>query len=443
MRYPLGTVQPPPDLTLAEQWLGAKRAPERKRLGQWVTPWWVCTAVVDRLAPDLPSSPTVVDPACGDGRWLLAMGRRCPGARLIGIDVDPTAIETARKTLARAGVHADLRCADALSDGPWPASDAVIGNPPYVRPQHLPRDVARDLWHRFTTATDKSDLFCCFVERALDQAPHVALVIGSLFLSLTSFSALRTRLLNTGIDGVFTIPRSAFDATVDTAVVFASAADRRHCGVLDETGFQATGQLHVDPVAWSLDGPLPTLRGTALAEDAMIHMGIVCGDYSRYVLQERSLPEDHPTCRGRDVRRWLIEDPGLFVRYRPTEMLKRKPYVAPKHAGLFDVDCKIVLAGATGRQIVGAMDTARRFPMDSCYVMHAKHDADPWALLGFLLSQPVQDWYGARFPAPRVKGVELAQIPLPPGDWSAVAKAARAADDRAVDEAVRAAYEIA
>lgn len=429
-----------PDLSPAADWLGSRSDQQRKRLGQWVTPWWACAAIVERIAPDLPPRPTVVDPACGDGRFLIAAARRLPGARLIGYDVDPAAIDAARITLARAGVQAELVCADSLAEGALPPCDAVIGNPPYVRPQHLSRTVASDLWRRFDTATDKSDLFCCFVERALDRAPHVALVIGSLFLSLTSFAALRARMLAHGVDGVFQIPRQAFDATVDTAVVFCGPDDRRVAGVLDEQGLRATGQLHVGPVAWSLDGPAPELPGTPLKEHATVHMGIVCGDYPRYVHRERLHPEDEPTCRGRDLRRWHIDDAGWFVRYDPRDMLDRKPYVAPKHRGLFDVPEKIVLAGASGRRIVAAMDTERRFPMDSCYVVHPRHHEDPWALLGLLLSTPVQDWYGARFRAPRVKGVELARIPLPRRDWSDVAAAARARDDHALDDAVRAAY---
>lgn len=431
---------PLPDLEPGRAWIAGRSPGQRKRFGQWVTPWWACTAIVDRLAPELPAHPVVVDPACGDGRFLLAMAHRLPGARLIGFDVDPTAIEAARKTLALAGVHATLNCADALAEGALPRCDAVIGNPPYVRPQHLPRHVATDLWTRFETATDKSDLFCCFVERALDRAPRVALVIGSLFLSLTSFAALRARLLRAGVDGVFAIPREAFDATVDTAVVFCGRSDRREAGVLDEAGVRVTGRVHVDPAAWSLDGPPPTLPGPPLGDHATVHMGIVCGDYPRYVRTDQTEPEDHPTCRGRDVRRWHIEDPGLFVRYRPREMLERKPYVAPKHAGLYDVAEKIVIAGASGRAIVAAMDTERRFPMDSCYVMHPSGDVDPYALLGVLLSTPVQDWYGSRFRAPRVKGVELVQVPLPPGSWADIAAAARARDDAQVDQAVRAAY---
>ena len=225
-------------------------------------------------------------------------------------------------------------------------------------------------------------------------------------------------------------------------LVVCGPEDRRRAGTIDSrAGVTVSGALHVDTHAWSLDGPMPDLHGVPLGQFARVHMGIVCGDYPRYVHEERKYPEDRPTCRGRDIRPWHIDDPGLFVRYLPRDMLQRKPYVAPKHAGLFDVPEKVVLAGATGRRLVAAMDTERRFPMDSCYVVHPRKDEDPYAILGLLLSEPVRAWYGARFGAPRVKGVEVATIPVPRDGWAPIADAARARDIAAVNACVAAAYE--
>ncbi|MEQ1505528.1 MAG: TaqI-like C-terminal specificity domain-containing protein, partial [Myxococcota bacterium] len=172
-----------------------------------------------------------------------------------------------------------------------------------------------------------------------------------------------------------------------------------------------------------------------------VTMGVVCGDYARYVVPAASHPADRPTCRGRDVHRWWIADRGEHLRYEPAEMLARKPYVAPKSAAVFDVARKIVVAGASGTVIRAAIDDRRRFPLDSCYVVHGRTpDVDLDAVLGLLLSQPVADWYGRRFPAARVKGTELASIPVPPGSWAAIGEAARAGDEAAVNAAVRAAY---
>jgi tRNA1(Val) A37 N6-methylase TrmN6 len=48
----------------------------------------------------------VIDPGAGSGRYLLAAGRRFPGARLIGVEIDPLAALIARGNLAAAGLAA-------------------------------------------------------------------------------------------------------------------------------------------------------------------------------------------------------------------------------------------------------------------------------------------------------------------------------------------------
>jgi len=432
----------PPDLRAAERWLDARSPPERKQLGQWPTPWDLCRATIDRLAPRLPARPRLVDPACGDGRWLIAAARRCPGAELWGIDCDPAAIEAARITLRRAGVAAALRCADALLDDVVPECDALVGNPPYVRPQHLSRPYARALWQRFAAMTDKGDLSACFVELATQRAPRAALVVGRSILSLTSFAALRARALQAGVEGVFGLPDRTFDAAVRTLVLQLGPGDDRLVGHYRDGELVTTGTLAVAPDAWSLDGPVPELPGAPLGDWVQFHMGVVCGDYARYVHRGPPGLLDRPTCRGRDVRRFRIEDAGEWLRYDPADMLARKPYVAPKRAELFDVPAKVVIAGATGRRLRAAMDEHRRFPLDSCYVARPRADhIDPWGILGWLGSPVVESWYGARFGAPRVKGVELARIPVPPPErWGALAEAARARDEAAIDRLSREAY---
>jgi hypothetical protein len=429
------------DLTPAERWLASRSRDERKRLGQWPTPWWACDAVAERAVRGLPAHATVVDPACGDGRFLVAVARHLPGARLVGVDIDPAAIEAAKETCRLAGVTADLRVADGLSDAACPQADLVVGNPPFVRVQRLPKAERERLWGRFETATDKADLYACFAERSLEIAPRIALILPSSFLGLASFRALRERLLRAGLSGVFQLPRDAFEgADLDAVAVFCGQGEDRTAGELGPDGLHATGTLGIGPEAWSVAGALPELPGRPLGGRLRMYMGVVCGDYDRYVRSGKRAPEDRPTCRGKDVRRWVIQRTDEHVWYVPGDMLARKPYVAPKSAEVFDVPIKLVIAGTSGTTIRAAMDEHRLFPLDSCYVGHAGPGDDPWALLGFLLSRPVADWYGARHRAARVKAVELARIPVPEGPWPEVAAAARSADEAALDRAVAAAY---
>jgi SAM-dependent methyltransferase len=111
----------------------------RKQLGAWYTPPDLVDTVVEsvvtpefveRRSPRL----AVLDPSCGDGRFLAAARRRIDAlggtSVLTGCDIDAGAIASARAALP---ASAELREADALT-APWPPQrfDLVIGNPPFL-----------------------------------------------------------------------------------------------------------------------------------------------------------------------------------------------------------------------------------------------------------------------------------------------------------------------
>lgn len=78
----------------------------------------------------------VLDPACGDGRFLAAvreaLQRRGVSVQVCGVDIDEAALDVARQRL---GSDAELIAANALDHG-WGDRrfDLVIGNPPFLSP---------------------------------------------------------------------------------------------------------------------------------------------------------------------------------------------------------------------------------------------------------------------------------------------------------------------
>lgn len=109
----------------------------RKRRGAWYTPPELVDVVVDGLLDGFRPTPNravrVLDPACGDGRFLDAVARtlqdRHPGTRVdsTGCDVDADALDA----IADAGVtriHADALAHDWGGE----SFDLVVGNPPYL-----------------------------------------------------------------------------------------------------------------------------------------------------------------------------------------------------------------------------------------------------------------------------------------------------------------------
>ncbi|HYX12570.1 MAG TPA: class I SAM-dependent methyltransferase, partial [Candidatus Acidoferrum sp.] len=56
------------------------------------------------LAADLTRGGRVLDVACGGGKWLIAMARRFPETRLVGVEFEPDSVERAARHVTEAGL---------------------------------------------------------------------------------------------------------------------------------------------------------------------------------------------------------------------------------------------------------------------------------------------------------------------------------------------------
>lgn len=136
-----------------------------------------------------------VEPAAGDGAFLAQMIERlvescrmlerplsdCQGS-LIAFEVDERSAGRARdlatSVLAQCGVrrllaeqlsHSWVRCGDYLFDATNIKADFVIGNPPYVRLEDIPGEIASLYRESYSTMRGRADLYVAFFEAALRQ----------------------------------------------------------------------------------------------------------------------------------------------------------------------------------------------------------------------------------------------------------------------------------
>jgi SAM-dependent methyltransferase len=92
-------------------------------LNQFFTPTWAAELLVKRHFPDLTSADTVLEPSCGDGRFLMAIP---PDVDAFGVEIDPVMAARAMNNSGRQVVVGDFRMVD-LPRRPT----VVIGNPPF------------------------------------------------------------------------------------------------------------------------------------------------------------------------------------------------------------------------------------------------------------------------------------------------------------------------
>ncbi|MFN2588812.1 MAG: N-6 DNA methylase [Actinomycetota bacterium] len=112
----------------------------RRRLGAFYTPRTTAEVMTEWVLRS--SSDRILEPSFGDGSFLaalsrLALARGWRDVEALGVEIDEKPYEEA---LSRALIPRDRAIrADFLALEPFPV-DAVLGNPPYVRLRHLPRD---------------------------------------------------------------------------------------------------------------------------------------------------------------------------------------------------------------------------------------------------------------------------------------------------------------
>lgn len=120
----------------------AKRLSE-KQLGQFWTPPVIADFMFELVGFD--PLWKVIDPACGEGIFLLKAAERGCGA-IVGVDIDPNAIERAKSLLGKHLSKVRLYCQDGLEpindeNAFWRGDyDLVIGNPPFASTGYRVRD---------------------------------------------------------------------------------------------------------------------------------------------------------------------------------------------------------------------------------------------------------------------------------------------------------------
>lgn len=199
---------------------GGSSASERRRLGAWYTPAALVDFVLDRAA-DVRGGPVsrVVDPACGDGRFLAAAARRWPDAQTVGIDLDGDAVHAARAALPDATIVHDDALARVWDDAG--TYDLVVGNPPFL--SQLATATARP-GRSNLGGGPYADTAALFVSLALDlvrpDGGCVALVLPQSFVAVRDVAPIRQQILDEATPAALWVAGGPmFDAAVNTIVL--------------------------------------------------------------------------------------------------------------------------------------------------------------------------------------------------------------------------------
>ena len=445
-------------------------AVERRRLGAWYTPADLVGRILDEVLDPVVrgvepgEAVRVLDPACGDGRFLVAARERIDRAGrravLVGVDVDSRAIATARAALGRG---ARLVTADAL-DRRWNEQfDVVVGNPPFLSQLSSATSRGGRSAHGGGPYADAAVEFLALACRlARPDGGRIGLVLPTPVVATRDAAEVRRVVL---ADGALTwfwwTTRPVFDAQVRTcavAIVRGATGRRAPRQIRRASGasFAAAPSVATSDFVgasarsgtWSIlvqDGrtapPLPDLsvRAAALGGLAAVkadfrdeYYGLVDAvtDGGSGAPLVTSGLIDPGRCRwGERSTRFAKQRyaaPRVDVERLPPEL---RPWAAERLVP------KVLVASQT-RVIEAVADPRGEWlPCVPVVSVLPRRRADVWSVAALLTSPVASAWLAARSAgsglsavALRVSAPVLAGLPLPAGDLSPAVSALRTGD---------------
>jgi SAM-dependent methyltransferase len=420
----------------------------RKQRGDYPTPAWLVELVVaEAVTVAAGRELVVVDLACGDGRFLVAAGRRVAElggrVRLVGCDIDPAAVRAAAAAVGDAGT---VVLADALDHDWRPLAgrvDVVVGNPPYLSQLAAATTRGGSSRHGGGPYADAAVEFLALAHRlARPDGGRIGLVLPQSILASRDAAPVRAELDACGrITWSWWSPAAVFDARVLV------------CALVLELGSPAPATAWTDVVTASMGLPaLPELTAAGTLGDRCrlsanfrdqyygLVPAVVDGGTGPPLVASGLI--DPATCR------WG-QRPVTFARRRflhPTVELDRLSPAMRRWADRLLVP-KVLVANQT-RVIEAVVDEAGAWlPGVPAVTARPVPGEDPWPIAAVLTSPIASRWAWQRAAGTglssgtmRLGPRWLGDLPWPRGSLAAAITALRERDLAACGRVVMAAY---
>jgi hypothetical protein len=300
------------------------------------------------------------------------------------------------------------------------------------------------LWKSYATFVKKSDLYNCFIEKAvgvLRRHGFASYVVSDGWLRLDSFQELRRYILDqTLVREVVDLPHGVFeDAVVKTSIFVvekaAGAADRkrnligvRRASVIGEdlerlerrvipqSAFASTYKnifdLSLNPAVDSVKRKMRAVS-SPLGTFVRVQFGLKTGDDAKFVATSKKHEDDKKLLRGENVRRYSFNWAGEWVWYAPQKMTAHRSTARPGDPERFEQP-KVMVKDTT-RDFGSVFEEGRFYAKDVLILTHPMKDPDFLKyLLAILNSSLMRFYYRTSFPTLHVQNEEIRQLPIRP-----------------------------
>jgi len=453
-----------------------RREKKRKRsTGQFYTPESLAARLAGLTRP-LGEKALILDPACGDGSFLMAVaavlsqfcqfeGVEGPKGRVYDAEGTPT---SAGMTSILANLHGydidqqalficltRLICAfpgcgwpvleqrDFLMQLPETSFDLVIGNPPYR--VNLSEDYKSLLEVLYETGEGEKDLYTFFLEAGLrvlaDDGQMIMLTSHTWLVNhqcrkirhllfeknrVTALNLLPARFFPAA-PGVLPVvafvengkePLSPYSVMVNSG--YSEGAGWSEAYAAQSDSFVSGNGLRQSLVSSGLKKAFEKMQasGVCLGSIAKIGVGIQealqrTDRVSKFVSDSRLADNYRPVLKGRELAPFKINWEGFFIDFGP--------HLAYAGDEKIWAGSKLLYQNIRNEKLktrlVVAYDTESHYPKNSLSFIVSEAAAYPeMFLLGLLNSVPVNAWFSGRFHSFHITVTQVRQIPLPPFD---------------------------
>ncbi|MGB9776301.1 MAG: TaqI-like C-terminal specificity domain-containing protein [Anaerolineae bacterium] len=394
-------------------------AEQERALGAVATPPDLVDFMVSLAAPQRPRV-RVLEPACGDAPFLAAFAERYGSHHeLVGVDIDPTVVEQARRRVPFATILDE----DFLLWQPSESFDLIIGNPPYGiigdashYPIHVLKERKRLYKQRSPTWRGKFNIYGAFIEHAvrlLSPAGRLIFVVPATWLVLDDFVRLRQFLAREGRVEVYYMGRPFLGRNVVAVVL---VVDRGEHGLnLYDGGRQSQVAVHKpiyqgELIRFETAETLAFEReGIPLGELLDIYFAARSPEIRRHPAVTREPKEGLvPILTGRNLKAGWID-------YETCHSGFWMPLEAAPSLRFFYAFPHIVVGHTKGARVVAARDK-RCYPWrEEFHLVPKVPDLDEEALVKYLNSERVQRYVRTLYRdlVPHLTMTQLRRVPIP------------------------------
>lgn len=328
-----------------------------KENGIVYTPGWIINLMLDRIGYiNNLGDKTIVDPACGDGNFLIIVVDRflnnCKNNNIqvkeikkllsdniFGFDIDETAVALCKKNLNDVAlkhgiknVNWNIKNMDGLSkkniNQYLGYFDYVVGNPPYIRIQHLGEERRKKIQNDWCFCKKGStDIYIAFFEmgiQLLKKEGFLTYITPNTFFRTLTAEALRTFLMKEKIirqiinfhhHQIFNKATTYSAITIlqkgikDNEIEYYSGDNKKNIFFIDKIKL-----ANLNSKQWILttNSKLKRIReiekrGKPLGELANIHVGITTLADEFYIFEKPLIKDNKATITLKDKRSFIIE----------------------------------------------------------------------------------------------------------------------------------------